>query len=135
MAKDAVEPERSDQDKCGKDLLDVYVCEEEKIKGKMGPGRIALESSLSGTSPEAPEQPRLLLRDMQRTTVDMSTAADGSLEQEEIIHLQVVVGVKPDNQTSPIATSCKIVIFPMSWQQGKMVELDNEQNKQFDPGG
>ena len=48
---------------------------------------------------------------MQRTTVDMSTAADGSLEQEEIIHLQVVVGVDPDNQTSPIATSCKIVIF------------------------
>ena len=55
MVKDAVEPERSDQDKCGKDLLDVHVCEEEKIKGKMGPGRIALESSLSGTGPEAPE--------------------------------------------------------------------------------
>ena len=72
---------------------------------------------------------------MQETTVGMTILTHGSLELGGIIFLQVVVGGKPDSQNSPIATSCKTMILPMSWQRGKVVELDNKQNKQFDPGG
>ena len=50
---------------------------------------------------------RLLLWEMQRTAVGMSTVTDGSLELRRMIYLQLVVGMKPNNQTSPIATSCK----------------------------
>ena len=49
---------------------------------------------------EASELPRLSFRQMQRTTVGVSTAADGSVEERGIIPLQVVVRVKPDKQTS-----------------------------------
>ena len=47
----------------------------------------------------------------------------------------VVVGEKPNKQTSQLAASCKIVILPRSWQQEAVVELSNEKNKQFDPSG
>ena len=101
MTKDTVEPEKDDKDKQGGILLPVHVYEEEHIEGKMRPEWIALESSLAGTGLQAPVHPRLSLREMQRTTVRKSTAADGSLETEEIILLQVVVGVKPDLQNKP----------------------------------
>ena len=62
-------------------LLHVQVCEEEKIEGKIESEWIALESSLTCTSLEAPRQPRLFCKDMQRTTVGVSSAADSSLKQ------------------------------------------------------
>ena len=111
-----VEAKRSDQNKRGKIPLGVQICEEGKNEGKMGPERITLKSSLAGTGPEAPGEPGFLLREMQYTTVGKSTAINGSLEQERIIYLQVVVEVKHDSQTSPITTSYKIVILPISWQ-------------------
>ena len=81
---------------------------------------------------EAPKQPRLPFEEMQRTTVDVITAVDGSLKQGQIISLQAVVEMIPDKLALCTAHK-KIVILPMRWQQDKVVELDNKQNKQFDP--
>ena len=65
----------------GKPRLKVQVDRQNQIKGKMKPECTALESSLAGTVVEAPEQPRLLRREMQRTTVGGCRHADGSLER------------------------------------------------------
>ena len=66
---------------------------------------------------------------MERNTVDGYTHADDSAELGEILFLQVAVRIKPDSRTSSIATSCKVVVLSMSWQQGKVVELDYKQTK------
>ena len=87
MIKDTVESEVSDEDKRGKLPLDGHVCEKELIEGKTKPKKTTLESPLAGTGFEAPEQPCLLLKEMQRMTVGTYTAADGSLELREIISL------------------------------------------------
>ena len=40
----------------------------------------------------------------------------------------------PEKAPTQLAVFQEIVIMPMDWQQGKVVELDNEQHKQFHPG-
>lgn len=60
---------------------------------------------------------------------------DGSRELGGTISLQGVFGVKPDDQTAPIAISGNIVILLMGWQQEEVVKLSNEQNKQIHPDG
>ena len=70
---------------------------------------------------------------MQRTDITGYTHAGGSSELGKMIIRQVNVGMKPDI-TSQVTARREIIILPMGWKQGK-VELYNEQNKQFDPGG
>ena len=132
--KGTVGSERSDQDKLGGIQLDVQVCEEEIIQGKMEPERRKLKPSPAGTGVEAPGQPRLSCRQMQRTTVGGCRHAYSRLGQRIII-FQIIVGVKPDKQALLCGASCKIVISPlMGWQQGEG-ESDNEQLIQFDHSG
>ena len=99
---------------------------QDTIKGKMEPEQIALESLVVGTGVEAPEQPHLSYRKMQRTTVRGCRYDGESLEQGEITSLQVAVEVKPDKLDNSL--HCKIVILQIGWQQGK-VEVDNVQNE------
>ena len=89
------EPKRSDKDKRRKIPL-VQIFGKEKMKGKIELERTTLEPSPAGTGVEAPGQPRLSCREMQRTTIDGCTYAGG-------ISLQVIVRVKSDNQTSHCA--------------------------------
>ena len=60
--------------------------------------------------------------------------ADGSSELGGIVFLQAVIGMKPEKTTSQFIARQSSVILPMSRRQLR-VELDNEKNKQFDPGG
>ena len=91
-----VDPEGNGEDKGREIPCYVHVCKEKRIQGKMEPERRTIESSLAGTGPETPGQPRLSSRKMQRTPVDSCTHANGSSELEEIICLQAVVGMKPE---------------------------------------
>ena len=59
------EPQKHYKDKRGESPRHVQGCEEEKTKDKIGPERIALESSTAGAGLEAPGQPRLSYREMQ----------------------------------------------------------------------
>ena len=81
----------------------------------MEPERIALKSSLAGADPEAPGQPRLSSREIQRTAVDGCTHADGSSKLGESIFLQAVIGVKPKKPPTQLATFQENAILPMAW--------------------
>ena len=81
----------------------------------------------------APEQPRLLCREMKSTTVGGCRHANArGLEQGGSISLRVVVGVKPC-ESPHLAALRKIVILRTGWLHGE-VETGNEQHEQFYPG-
>ena len=86
MVKGTMELEKKDQDEQGEIPLHVQVCEEEEIKGKMKPQRIALQSSLAGTGVREPEQPRLSYREMLQIVVGHCTHACGSFGPVRIRH-------------------------------------------------
>ena len=93
--KGKMEPERNDQDKQGEiPLLQVFG--NYMTKKKMKPEWRAPQSQRAGTRVKAPGQLRLSGREMQRTTVDDFTHADGSSELGATISLQVVIGMRPD---------------------------------------
>ena len=92
------------------------------------PKRRVLESQRNGTGVEAPTQLRLSNMDVQRTTVDGLTNADGSSGLGGVFFLQAVVGMKPEKTTTQFTAREEIVILPMSWQQQE-VELENVKNK------
>ena len=69
-------------------------------------------------------QLRLFYREMARTTADGCTLGDGSSELGRTSSLQVVVGVKPDNQTSISVVFKKIVIVLMGCQQEEAEKLN-----------
>ena len=67
----------------------------------MKPERIVLESLLAGIDLEQPGQQRLSsVREMQRTTAEGCSLADGSSDLGATIFFQAVAGIEPDNQTS-----------------------------------
>ena len=74
------EPNRNDQDKRG-EILFGQVFGKGKVKSKIESERTTLESSPASLGVEAPKQPRLLCREMQRTTVGGCRHTDGSLKQ------------------------------------------------------
>ena len=83
--------------------------------------------------PEAPGQQRLSSWDIQQTTADGCSVADGSSDLGETSSLRVVVGVEPNNHiTFPFASSRKIILLQMRWQQVKLKKLDNEENRHLD---
>lgn len=127
------DPKRDGQNKQGEVPL-VQGFEEKKMEGKIKPDSTMLESSPVGTGAEAPKQWRLLLMNMQRTTACMSTAADDGLETGGVLFFDVVVGVKPDKPTQ-LAAFQEIIVLPIGWQQRKVVELDNKQEKLFHLSG
>ena len=43
--------------------------------------------------------------------------------------------MKPNNISSQVTAFQEAVVLTLGWQQGKVAELDNEENKQFDSGG
>ena len=68
--------------------LDVRVCLEERIEGRIKSERIALESLSAGTDPGVPGQQRLSSWEMQRTTADGCSLVDVSLDLGEITSLE-----------------------------------------------
>ena len=111
-----IEANRNDQHKRGK-ISCGQVFGKGKIKNKIESEHTTFESSPASLGVEAPKQPRLLCREMQRTTVGGCRHTDGSLKQGGCISLQVVFEVKPGKQTSQFGASCKIVILPMGWRR------------------
>ena len=73
--------------------------------------------------------------ELQRTTADGFSLANGSLDVGGTISLQAVVGTETDNQFSQFYLILKIVSLQMSWLQVKFKELGNKKNRQIDPGG
>ena len=98
--KGTVESERRDQVKRGEIPLDVHIGEKKNVKGNMESERATIHSSPAVTGVGVPKHPRLSCRSIQRTTVGDCRHVDASLEQGGSIFFQVVVGVKPDKQTS-----------------------------------
>ena len=43
--------------------------------------------------------------------------------------------MKPEKIIPQVFTFRKIKVLRIEWQQGKAVKLNNEENKQLDPGG
>ena len=76
--------------------LDIHICKEERVEGKVEPEWRTLKSQRAGTVVEAPGQPRLSSRGMQKTTVDWCTHADGSSEPGEFPFF------KPLSESNPI---------------------------------
>ena len=74
-------------DKRGKFSLQVQIGAQNKVKYKIDPGRIPLESSWARTGVEAPDQPRVSYREMQRTTVGGYRQVGGSLGQRGVSSL------------------------------------------------
>ena len=74
---------------------------------------------------------------MHRTTVDDCSLVDGSsdLGENTFSLEEFVIGGQPDSQTPTSFASSKIVFLHMSCKPEDTKELDNEENKQFDPGG
>ena len=59
--------------------LDVCVCKEEEVEGRIEPERRALKSQQPGMGPETPEQLCFSSRERQPNIVDGCLLADGSL--------------------------------------------------------
>ena len=96
------EPGRSDGHKQGELPLIQVSGEQEEIKGKIEPvRRISLELLLASTGLEAPGHQSLLSREIQRTTVDSCSLADGSSELGETIFHQTVAVIKPKKVHQP----------------------------------
>ena len=100
--------------------LDVRVCIDKGTEGKMKPERGALESQQADTGPGAPGEQCLSSWEMQQTTVADCLLADGSSDLgENTSSLQnFVIGVKPRNQTFPLASSQNLVFLQMSYKPG-----------------
>ena len=102
--------------RCSGISLDVRICTEELIEGKMEPELGELESSSAGMSLEAPGQQCLSNWEMERTTVDGFLLVDGSLPLGETTFFlkELVIGTQPDSQNSTSFASSKTVFLQMS---------------------
>ena len=102
----------------------------------MEPKRGGFETSSAGTGLGEPGQQRLSSWEMQRTTVfDGCSLVDGSSDLVETFFLEdFVTGIKPGNQTFPLASSLNLVQLQMSYQFEDKVTMGNEENKQFGLG-
>ena len=67
--------------------------------------------------------------------VDGCIHADDSSELGGTSCCQVVIGMKPEEAATQLATFQDILILPMKCQQEEVVKLSSEQHKKFDPGG
>ena len=72
--------------------LDAHVCYEGEIEGKIKPGWIALEPSLTGTDLKSSRQQRLSSWKIQRNTADSCLLADGSSDLREPFPLKPLLG-------------------------------------------
>ena len=94
-----------------------------------------LESTLAGTGIEKSRKLRLPGREMQQVNaVDSCTHVDEKSELEGAFFLRAAVGMKSKENTSQVTAFQDIEVLLMGWQQGKVTELANEENKQFDLG-
>ena len=55
--------------------------------------------------------------------------ADGNSELEVVFFLRAVIRMKPEKNISQVTAFQEITVLPMEWQQEKVSELDNEENK------
>ena len=88
---------RSDHNEQGQNSLEVPAGREDKVKGKMKPKKkcLPVESPSAGTDVEVSEQPRLLFREMQPSTVGSGRRAGGRASE------------KRDSIISPQEGSCQ----------------------------
>ena len=70
---------------------------EERIAGKMSPGQTELKSLVAVTGSKALEQLHSSIREVQQSTVDRCSLADGSSELGGTVSLQAVVGMRSEN--------------------------------------
>ena len=96
--------------------LDVRVCIDKGTEGKMEPERGALKSQQADTGPGAPGEQRRSRWEIQQTTGDDCLLGHGSSDLgENTSSLQNFAnGVKPGNQTFPLASSQNLVFLQMS---------------------
>ena len=45
---------------------------------------------------------------------------------------RAIFAMKPEENTSQVIAFQEIVVLPMGWQQGKVLKLNNEENKPLD---
>ena len=106
--------------------------------GKMEPKRTCSTLNLSrqraGTGLEAPGRSRLSRRGVQPISVGGCWHADARDLGDSIFFLRTIAGGRLDKLTQ-LATFREIMTLPMGGQQIREVKLDNEQHKQFNPGG